>query len=225
MGAKMDSINLEETFRKLGYQVYLHEDLTAEETMKEVETIRNDSSLESTQAVFFFFLSHGTNSEEFLAADGKNLNLGNLRKEFTSDRCPALAGKPKIFMTNYCRGKNEERMQTDAHVTVPRDVVTIYASADGIIAYRLPGEGTSFVLSLCHVLRGLKERTELRHVYLLLSREMRRREATSPEWEDLCFKKFYLEVPLEDDEEEESEEDSEGSDFDYDEDDDGDDYE
>ncbi|XP_050722646.1 uncharacterized protein LOC127001684 isoform X3 [Eriocheir sinensis] len=195
MGAKEDSKNLKETFTKLGYEVRLHEDLTAEDTMKEVETIKKDRTLKATQACFFFFLSHGTNSKEFLAADGKRLNLDQLRNEFTNDRCPALAGKPTIFMTNYCRGNNEERMQTDGLVSVPRDIVTIYANTDGIAAYRLPGEGTCFVLSLCHVLKGLRERTDLRHVYLQLSTEMQRRQATSPTWEDICFKNFFLEMP------------------------------
>lgn len=195
MGAKMDSINLKKTFTMLGYEVRLHEDLTAEETMKEVETIKKDRSLETTQACFFFFLSHGTNSKEFLAADGMRLNLDHLRNEFTNDRCPALARKPRIFMTNYCRGNNEERVQTDALVSVPRDMVTIYANTDGIAAYRLPAEGTCFVLSLCHVLQGLRERTELRQVYLMLVDEMRRRQATSPTWEDICFKDFFLEMP------------------------------
>lgn len=209
MGAKMDSINLEKTFTRLGYKVCLHEDLTAEETLKEVETIKKDPRLGATQACFFFFLSHGTNSKEFLAADGKRLNLDHLRNEFTNDRCPALARKPRIFMTNYCRGYNEERhfmtnyhrenneepVRTDSVVSVPRDMVTIYANTDGIAAYRMPAEGTCFVLSLCHVLQGLRERTELRHVYHLLDEEMKRRQATSPTWEDICFKKFFFEVP------------------------------
>lgn len=195
-GAKMDSVNIEAVFTKLGYTVHLHENLTEEDTLKEIENIKKTCSQEPTQAWFVFFLSHGTNSKEFMAADGNPLNIDSIRNEFTSDRCPALAKKPKIFMTNYCRGKDEELMEMDGRrVKVPRDIVTIYASNDGIAAYRMPEEGTSFVVSLCHVIRSLKERTDLHDVYNLLSEKMRKKKATSPTWEESSFKKFFLEIP------------------------------
>lgn len=195
-GAKMDSINIKNTFTKLGYQVFLHENLTEKETFKELENIKKRCREEPPQAMVVFLLSHGTDSKKFNAADGILLNIDDIRNQFTNDQCPALAGKPKIFMTNYCRGSNEEYLETDGEkVKIPQDLVTIYASKDGIAAYRLPEEGTSFVLSLCKVVEELRERTELRDFYHLLQNEMRRRKATTPVWEDFAFKKFYLEVP------------------------------
>ncbi|XP_063864722.1 uncharacterized protein LOC135102942 isoform X1 [Scylla paramamosain] len=195
-GAKMDSINIQNTFTKFGYQVYIHENLTEKETFKELENIKKSCSQEPPQAFFVFFLSHGVpSSKEFMAADGKPLNIDSIKNEFTNDRCPALAKKPKIFLTNYCRGNNEEWLETDGLVKIPQDIVTIYASMDGIVAYRQTDEGTTFVLSLCRVMERLRERTELHHFYLMLQNEMKRNRATTPVWEELCFKKFYLEIP------------------------------
>ncbi|XP_045112435.1 uncharacterized protein LOC123505321 isoform X11 [Portunus trituberculatus] len=194
-GAKMDSTNLKITFNRLGYQVFVHENLTANDTFMELENIRKSCKQKPPQAIFFFFLSHGNQGNEFMSADGVPLNIDKIKDEFTNDLCPELAKKPKIFMTNYCRGDNEECLETDGHVRIPQDLVTIYASRDGIAAYRLPNEGTSFVLSLCKVLEKLRERTELHDLYLLLMDEMKRNKATTPIWEEIGFKKFYLEIP------------------------------
>ena len=38
--------------------------------------------------------------------DGKEVKLDDLINQFSSDNCPALAGKPKLFLIQACRGGN-----------------------------------------------------------------------------------------------------------------------
>lgn len=56
----------------------------------------------------FFVLTHGNEKKEISAKD-VYYPLNKLWECFTGDNCLSLAGKPKLFFINACRGKKIDR--------------------------------------------------------------------------------------------------------------------
>ena len=113
-------------------------------------------------------LTHGLNSHILQAYD-KLYEVEELWLPFTADKCLSLAGKPKIFIIQACRGdkfnpgvtlKQEEAMpmQTDTiHETyrIPAcaDFLIAFSSVEDYKSWRIPKEGTWFIQSFCEELQ------------------------------------------------------------------------
>ncbi|XP_064092782.1 uncharacterized protein LOC135205708 [Macrobrachium nipponense] len=192
IGAEHDSNRLSETFSKMGYEVFLHEDLTRDETIEHLDKIRKKPELNEIDSFIMFFLSHGLDAYTFLANDEGKLDLRLIRRKFTDRRCPYLRGKPKIFMVNYCRGDQMQKKDDTEFddIEVPNDMATIHAAAEGVMAKRNRTSGTIFVASLCKVLRQHARDLNLKDIYTVLHEEMRKNNGTKPMWEDYGFKNF-----------------------------------
>lgn len=191
-GAEYDSTSLKDTFSRMGYEVFIHEDLTSDETNEHLEKIRRKPELNGIDSFIMFFLSHGLDEYTFLANDEEQLDLRIIRRKFTDRRCPHLRGKPKIFMVNYCRGdqlQKKDIIEFD-DIEVPNDMATIHAAAEGVMAKRNTTTGTIFVSSLCEVLRQHARDLDLRDIYSVLREKMTARNGTKPMWEDYGFKNF-----------------------------------
>ncbi|XP_027206766.1 caspase-3 isoform X3 [Penaeus vannamei] len=190
-GAEHDSQNLRTTFEAMGYKVILRPNLGAQQTMEEVDRIRQDSALAHVDALVMVFLSHGIRPFKFQAQDWEILSLQRIRRQFTHSLCPHLKGKPKIFFTNFCRGRRRQ-IQTDGDVEATRDMVTIHAVQQGIVALRDCRLGTRFVRALCEVLREHAATKSLREIYLELARKSTEIKGTLPQWEADVFREFYF---------------------------------
>lgn len=59
-----------------------------------------------SDCILFVFMTHGYNGK--LYAKDTHYNPDPLRLLFTSDKCPSLAGKPKIFIIQACRGNSPD---------------------------------------------------------------------------------------------------------------------
>ncbi|XP_063608899.1 uncharacterized protein LOC134783066 isoform X2 [Penaeus indicus] len=188
-GAKFDSLNIHDTFRKMGYDVFILEDLSKEQTLEAFKNIRGNANLSGVDALIIFILSHGVNPYTFKANDGQEISLHKIRFSFTNRGCPYMKGKPKIFFANYCRGEQMEKREVDS-VEVPCDMVTIHASIEGVMAHRLKSSGTVFVQRLCEVLNKHARTMELRELYGELGDQMRQNKGTRPMWEDYGFERF-----------------------------------
>ncbi|XP_063612146.1 caspase-2-like isoform X2 [Penaeus indicus] len=190
LGANEDSNNLLETFTRMGYEVSLLENLSAQKTMAEVDRIRSDPALANVDVLVMVFLSHDIGSFKFMAGDMTKLDLRQIRRKFTDSLCPNLEGKPKIFFANFCR-KNGLHIQTDG-VKPTRDMVTIHAAQDGLSAVRNPCNGNLFVWALCSVLEKHAADKNLRDIYFELEKKMTKSKRTVPHWEDDVFRDFYF---------------------------------
>ncbi|KAM9346853.1 CASP8 and FADD-like apoptosis regulator [Symphorus nematophorus] len=93
-----DGDMLEETFKALQFKVFLYKGLTVDETQFALrEMIRKRENLEG-DAFVCCIISRGT-ANHLLGTDlyGVGLHLDSVRRLFTADACPMLAGKPKLF--------------------------------------------------------------------------------------------------------------------------------
>lgn len=192
-GAEKDSQNLNETFSRMGYEVFIFEDLTREETLTTLTSIRKKANLSEIDAFVLFILSHGKDRDSFYTNDGKNISLLDIRMMFTNRECPHLKGKPKLIFANFCRGKYREvEFDKVPCMEVPTDTITLYAVAENISALR-NSRGTYFVFCLCEVLKKFARELELQDLYSELYKEMRVQKSSSPMTEVHGFtKKFYF---------------------------------
>ncbi len=94
-GTMHDKIRLEELYGKVGFEVQSYDDLKFEE----IEGIIDKVSVQDhagSDCLLVTVLSYGTESSLF--AFDKEYATQILWSSFTGDKCPSLAGKPKIFI-------------------------------------------------------------------------------------------------------------------------------
>ena len=142
-GGKKDEEDLKKLFKKLGFTVMVHKNLTAE---KMKSTAEGYSHMKHSGVFFLIILSHGGEGDVVYGTDGNEVEVHQLKELFYATKCPSLAGIPKIFMIDACRGSRNERVyrpetksatkssKRRASVTDSADVYTIFASTRGTTA-------------------------------------------------------------------------------------------
>lgn len=108
-GTDVDADNLNSDFKKLGFEVELHHDQTALQMM---QLMLKASSADHTDCDCFgvAVLSHG--EKDFVHGVDDILSIDKFVQPIK--KCKSLAGKPKIFIFQACRG-NETDPGTEAH--------------------------------------------------------------------------------------------------------------
>ena len=155
-GGKKDEESLAVLFITLGFDVKIHENLTANEIINKTESY---GKMEHKGAFFLVILSHGTlvkNRGAVLGTDGKTVSIHELETYFHAAKCHSLRGIPKIFMIDACRGNKTEKvlksepignmatkkssaslssLVSTKPVTDSVDFLIVYASTHGKVAY------------------------------------------------------------------------------------------
>ncbi|KAF4112003.1 hypothetical protein G5714_006798 [Onychostoma macrolepis] len=190
-GSDEDQKCLAKVFHWLGFKVVEHRNKTAAEMknlLKEVgKTVDGDCFVCCT-------LSHGM-KEGVCGTDGAVISVDEIREPFNGNNCQKLAGKPKLFFIQACRGnRNQQRVHVQADapddeesdmevdgddfdITIPADTDFLIArsTTDGHSSYRNPEEGSWFIQSLC---RNLKQHcpkgTDIQTILLSVNNEVSR---------------------------------------------------
>ncbi|XP_046667716.1 caspase-1-like isoform X2 [Homalodisca vitripennis] len=131
-GTNVDSEQLEKSLRRLGFQIQVHYDLTVEKIDKIIEKVSQQDHSDN-DCFALACLSHG--EQGILYAYDAPYKPDTLWSRFTADKCPSLAGKPKLFFIQACQGD-----QLDGGVMLRSQVDSspsyrIPAHADFLIAY------------------------------------------------------------------------------------------
>ncbi|XP_042877676.1 cell death protein 3-like isoform X2 [Penaeus japonicus] len=199
LGATVDTFNLRELFGKMGYHVKVHEELSREATVERLHAIQSNVELHCYDSFIMIFLSHGKDDTVFYTKDQEVMSLDDVRYFFVDGKCPRLKNKPKLFFANFCRGKIEETRKfetdysgSDKTAEAPQDMTTIYASIKNFMAVRDSENGTIFVQALCQVLAEHAHELELHELYYELCSAMKKKEGTTPEYQNYSFKKFFF---------------------------------
>lgn len=181
-GSQFDAISLETTFTSLGFNVQVYNDLDCDKIKsKIIELASTDHS--TCDAVVVIVLSHGMGSSYILSHDYP-YPVDMLWTPFTPDRCPSLAGKPKLFFIQACRGEKLDggvrlinQTQTDNasntyKIPTMADFLIAYSTAEGFYSWRNPQTGTWFIQSLCEVLNEEGTKLDLSALLLKVSRKV-----------------------------------------------------
>ncbi|EDW81184.2 uncharacterized protein Dwil_GK11927 [Drosophila willistoni] len=159
-GTNVDCKNLEHELQKLYFTVVVHTNCKYKEIL---ETVQKAASQDHTNSdcILVAILSHGKMG--FINAKDKEYKLDSIWSCFTADRCPTLAGKPKLFFIQACQGKSfddgtmlrTDHIETDGesatNYRIPNhaDFLFAYSTIPGFYAWRNQLQGSWFVQALC----------------------------------------------------------------------------
>jgi hypothetical protein len=153
-GSNVDAQNLREDFERFGFAVHLYHNLTKDEMLQ-----RMIKASEADHTNFDCFgvavLTHGNEGELYGVDDVISVDL------FVSPirRCHTLAGKPKLFIFQACRGEEfddgmevsdavGESPQLTQRIPIEADFLYAYSTTPGYYSWRNPWNGSWFVQAL-----------------------------------------------------------------------------
>eukprot|EP00079_Xenopus_tropicalis_P009906 XP_002934309.2 PREDICTED: caspase-3-like [Xenopus tropicalis] len=161
-----DKIFLNNIFVKMGFEVRLEENKTADE----IESLLKDIARQdhSERGCFVcVVISHG--DKDFFYARDQEFKIDALAEPFRGENCKSLIGKPKLFFIQACRGdKTDSGVVKDAGIAtttasvIPTecDFLFAYATPPGYFAWRR-GAGSWFIQSLCEMLGEYWQKRDL----------------------------------------------------------------
>ncbi|XP_048590362.1 caspase-8 isoform X2 [Nematostella vectensis] len=191
-GANNDVNALRRLFKDLHFCVIIKTDLASRdlrETFQEY-AMMDHSNFDAFACVI---MSHGGEGDVLNCMDGRDVRLEDLMTEFKSLHCATLAGKPKMFFVQACRGSDKENLENISHPTpsfdsipgevlerdssLPRslnpveaDVLLAYATPPGYVAYRSPTDGSFFIRALVETMREYHQKYHLLEILTLVNR-------------------------------------------------------
>ncbi|XP_068761079.1 caspase-8-like [Montipora capricornis] len=169
-GAENDEEALHTLFQGvLHFDVHPKNDLANYEMQRVCEEFAAKDHSEYS-AFVCIIMSHG-NRDHIEGVNGKNIALETLMSDFKAGSCPSLAGKPKLFIIQACRGTMRDNMMlsssgsadstmggfgTDSTLcrsTCPQesDFLLAFCMAPGYIAQRERECGSVFIQTLAEV--------------------------------------------------------------------------
>ncbi|XP_067658695.1 caspase-2-like [Haliotis asinina] len=117
-GSETDATSLDVLFQQLHFQTVIHKNKTKEGIMKIVKDLQEDFRQQQQQqqdCFICFLLSHGTGGGVF-GIDGEVAEVKEITTLLDNEHCKPLAGKPKLFFIQACRGN-----KSDMGVVLPPD--------------------------------------------------------------------------------------------------------
>ncbi|XP_070574148.1 caspase-7-like [Ptychodera flava] len=160
-GTDVDAKRIQKCFIELGFEVVRKNDKKVSEMMNllEKESQRDHST---SDCLVVIILSHGEEGRVF--GTDYAVHLDQLTTLFDSTNCPSLAGKPKLFFIQACRGtdfddgvvvKSDDEpdgIGMDSHgFALDQDFLLAFATVNGYYSWRNRKNGSWFIQALCDV--------------------------------------------------------------------------
>ncbi|XP_017263180.1 caspase-6 [Kryptolebias marmoratus] len=188
-GTNADSYNLERRLVELNFEVRTFDNYKQVEVLDKIhEAAVEDHS--DADCFLLAFLSHGEDDHVF-TYDGK-ISIQEITSLFKGDKCKTLAGKPKIFIIQACRGDkhdvpvapfddvdnkvltNEVVVDASAIHALPAgaDFIMCYSVADGYYSHRETVNGSWYIQDLCELLKEYGTTLEFTELLTLVNRKV-----------------------------------------------------
>lgn len=178
LGSDKDAARMQEIGSELGFDARLETDLTVDEIQNLLMATAEDPALARHDALVVLIMSHGE-CDTIKGTDWRDLHIHDVRKYFSSEQCPLLVGKPKVFIFVSCRGNDndgprdlnpctdhpesfhsvlERSSGSSGRVSVPPphrlidETLTAYSTSPGFVSHRHPEEGSYYITALARVL-------------------------------------------------------------------------
>ncbi|KAM7021522.1 caspase-3 [Melospiza melodia melodia] len=184
-GTDADAASVREVFMNLKYKVKINNDLSCGNIYKLLKKISEEDHSERSSFVCVL-LSHG--DEGLIYGTDGPLELKALTSLFRGDRCRSLAGKPKLFFIQACRGTElDAGIETDSgseetmcqKIPVEADFLYAYSTAPGYYSWRNAVQGSWFIQSLCEMLKKHAGKLELMQILTRVNRKVAEYESCS----------------------------------------------
>ena len=202
-GGKKDEEDLKELFKKeLGFTVMVHRNLIAE---KMKYTAESYSHMKHHGVFFFIILSHGGEGDVVYGTDGNEVEVHQLKELFYARNCRSLAGIPKIFLIDACRGSRNERVYRPETkcatkssnrrgiVTDSADFYTIFASTRGTTAGIHPVQGSNLTRNFVGAIKKADPDKKFEEIMKEVQRNIRRsRKKQTAETTTTIYQNYYI---------------------------------
>ncbi|XP_068537448.1 caspase-3 [Anas acuta] len=184
-GTDVDAASVREVFMKLGYKTKLSNDLSCRDIIKVLKNVSEEDHSKRSSFVCVL-LSHG--DEGLIYGTDGPLELKAVTSLFRGDKCRSLAGKPKLFFIQACRGTElDSGVEADSgpdemmcqKIPVEADFLYAYSTAPGYYSWRNAAEGSWFIQSLCRVLKEHARKLELMQILTRVNRRVSEYESYS----------------------------------------------
>ncbi|XP_011873537.1 PREDICTED: caspase-1 [Vollenhovia emeryi] len=208
--AKHDKDNLEKLFEEMGFIVVTHGNLTGQEMKDKIKDFSKRDDLRKVDSCFVIVTSHGTEDEdsntEIQGTDYHSASrqpnyekvlCTEIFEYFTTEACPQLAEKPKIFIFQLCRGKKRQkgvahnRITTDTCVSVKptdepgleiphyqttrnySDMLVVQSTLPGYVSYRDSITGSWFIQILCKIFMNHAHTNHVLDLFSMIDMELK----------------------------------------------------
>uniref|UniRef100_A0A1I8GJ03 CASPASE_P20 domain-containing protein n=1 Tax=Macrostomum lignano TaxID=282301 RepID=A0A1I8GJ03_9PLAT len=185
-GSQFDVERVSELFSKLGFIIDVREDLTADEIENYLDCVRIWKELERHGAFVCFLMTHGR-EDCIVGSDGKPCKIFDLTRKFQPKLCSSLAGKPKIFFVQACRGLEKDELLVKREtidnaggrfegtsVLYPSnsDFLIFYATPRGQVAFRDENTGSYFIQTVCELIEKYYQTEDLMSIMVRVNKRM-----------------------------------------------------
>ena len=114
-GTEIDVQAICQTFAELSFEMEVLENPTYTEICQKLKSIQNMKNL---SCLALFILTHGKENGVLASYDGTYTLNKQIVTELLPEKCPSLAGKPKLIFIQACQGRNKD----EGVMLVPRVV-------------------------------------------------------------------------------------------------------
>uniref|UniRef100_A0A1X7TTQ1 Caspase family p20 domain-containing protein n=1 Tax=Amphimedon queenslandica TaxID=400682 RepID=A0A1X7TTQ1_AMPQE len=166
---------------------------------------RRYGKMQHTGAFFLIISSHGGEGDVVYGTDGRIVSVHHLEKHFHATNCHSLAGKPKVFVIDACRGDIGEKVYFTSksvpqssstsgtiRVTDSSDIMTIFASTRGHTAGCNDDEGSFLIQAFVKVLKKASTDDHLLNIMMKVQKEVEKffgDDVQTPQIEFTCFRR------------------------------------
>ncbi|CAL8073411.1 unnamed protein product [Calicophoron daubneyi] len=198
-GSTLDAARLRRLLEEFSYHVSVHDNNTADYITNLVKDFSRKEEFKYVDAAIVVVLAHGSDGE-IIASDGERVSIMELLRNFCADQCPLLAGKPKFFIFQACRGTDSEsgyifskeaqqdsqfRPAPQGEIVCPiayqpkpdtqssfSDYLIAYPTVQGYAAWRTRENGSPFIQRLEEVFRNDSHNEQVLDMLYAVSKHM-----------------------------------------------------
>ncbi|KAL5005816.1 hypothetical protein ScPMuIL_016974 [Solemya velum] len=191
-GTDIDRDNLKWLFEeKMNFHVQVYNNLKDFEMVRVLVNISMNVNHDDYDCFVCCILSHGALGHVY----GTNCSLvriDDMTSAFKSQKCPSLAGKPKLFFIQACQGREKQEgvevyesdgnLETDnspQKTLIPdeADFLLGYATVPGFVSYRSRSHGSWYIQKLVEMLDKFHKKYDLMSIMVKINEEVSRANA------------------------------------------------
>lgn len=161
-GTNVDAVSLQKQFQRFGFFSIIYKDLSFSKLYNKLKQLA-EINHQNMDCIAVTILTHGDLG--CLYARDTHYNLNKLVRLFSSNKCPGLAGKPKLFIVQACQGSMSDpgivlvsdqfdsKYKKSYSIPNHADFLIAQSTIPGFYSWRHPKNGSWFIQSLCKALR------------------------------------------------------------------------
>lgn len=181
-GTELDVNAIKGTFKALNWSIDVYNDPKITDIRSVFTSLQVSGETENLSALAVFILSHGEDNGTVFAQDAMYRVDHDILFQLTADKCPYLAGKPKLIFVQACQGQNTDpgvnlrRRHTSQDSTatykIPNfaDFLIFQAAFWNHYSFRSSDTGSWFIQALCRKIMESDEHESLMDTLLAVSR-------------------------------------------------------